>query len=94
MAGLTKAQRAEKAIQAKAVELSALTADEFCALSEGERQSFVDKARLAFNPESDLGDDEDEIDNSHLIRVTKDGDSLSVHPTALADHKRLGWKEA
>lgn len=32
-------------------------------------------------------------DESHLIAVCKDGETLNVHPTALADHKRLGWKE-
>ena len=26
-----------------------------------------------------------------LVRVWKDGEFLDVHPTALADHRRLGW---
>lgn len=28
-----------------------------------------------------------------LVPVQKDGDYLEVHPTCLADHKRLGWKD-
>jgi hypothetical protein len=31
---------------------------------------------------------------SHLIAVSKGGETLHVHPACLADHKRLGWKEA
>lgn len=27
-----------------------------------------------------------------LIEVTKDGETIRVHPLALEDHKRLGWK--
>lgn len=33
-------------------------------------------------------------EDGHLITVTNDGKTLRVHPTALADHQRLGWKEA
>jgi len=29
-----------------------------------------------------------------LIRVTKDGDVLDVHPTCLAAHQRAGWRAA
>lgn len=28
-----------------------------------------------------------------LIPVTKDGEAIAVHPTCLADHLRLGWRE-
>lgn len=35
-----------------------------------------------------------EVDNSHLITVSKDGEEIDVHPSCLADHKRIGWKEA
>ncbi len=28
-----------------------------------------------------------------LVKVTKDGETLLVHPTALAAHLRLGWKQ-
>lgn len=28
-----------------------------------------------------------------LIAITKNGDYLEVHPTCLAQHKALGWKE-
>ena len=27
-----------------------------------------------------------------LILVEKDGEQIAVHPDALADHQRLGWK--
>lgn len=27
-----------------------------------------------------------------FIKVTKDGETIEVHPLALEDHKRLGWK--
>lgn len=94
MAGLTKAQKAEKAILAKAIDISTLTAVEFNALSDDERQSFIDRAKLAVDPEADLDDDSDDAEDGGLIKVSKDGQSLKVHPTALADHKRLGWKEA
>lgn len=29
----------------------------------------------------------------HLIAVAKGGEYLEVHPSTLADHKRLGWTE-
>lgn len=28
-----------------------------------------------------------------LITVSKDGDCIEIHPTTLADHKRMGWLE-
>lgn len=31
-------------------------------------------------------------DDSHLIAVTKDGETLDVHPVALKQHQGLGWK--
>ncbi|WP_027921501.1 hypothetical protein [Pseudomonas sp. URMO17WK12:I12] len=99
MAGLTKEQKAERAQQealfAKAVELSGLKAEEFKALSAEEQDAFTVKAKeflhaleLAIQDSS-----EDEVDNSHLVKVTKDGETLEVHPACLADHKRIGWKE-
>ena len=27
-----------------------------------------------------------------FIKVTKDGETIEIHPLALDDHKRLGWK--
>ncbi len=35
-----------------------------------------------------------QADESHLIAVCKDGETLMVHPTCLAAHRLLGWKEA
>ncbi|EJM92413.1 MULTISPECIES: hypothetical protein [unclassified Pseudomonas] len=86
MAGLTKEQKAARVLLAKAIEISTLSADEFEKLSDDEKKVFLDMAQDASEPE-------DEVDNSHLIEVSKDGETLSVHPTALADHKRNGWKE-
>ncbi|MEH6483031.1 MULTISPECIES: hypothetical protein [Pseudomonas] len=94
MAGLTKAQKAERALLAKAVELSGVNADEFALLSDDERAALIEKAQAEIN--ADDGADaagDDEVDNSHLITVKKDGEELEVHPACLADHKRLGWKE-
>lgn len=104
MAGLTKEQKAAKALVAKAVELSGVTAEEFAKLSEDEQAGFTAKAQEAIDAAAAeakrLEDEkaaakakEPEVDNSHLIKVSKDGVELDVHPTALAAHKNLGWKE-
>lgn len=102
MAGLTKEQKAAKALLEKAVELSGLKAEEFALLSAEEQALHTAKAQEALDAEAlakaaaakKPEPEEDEVDNSHLIAVTKDGETLDVHPSALADHKRVGWKEA
>lgn len=101
MAGLTKEQKAAKALLEKAVELSGLKAEEFALLSAEEQAEHTAKAQEALDAEAaakaEAGkkpEAEEEVDNSHLIAVTKDGETLEVHPSALADHKRIGWKEA
>lgn len=33
------------------------------------------------------------MNDEHLIPVSKDGHYLEVHPTALDQHKSLGWRE-
>lgn len=33
-------------------------------------------------------------DLTGLIKVSKDGETLHVHPCALLQHKHLGWREA
>jgi hypothetical protein len=98
---LTKEQKAAKALLEKAVELSGLKAEEFALLSAEEQAAHTAKAQEALDAEAaakaEAGkkpEPEDEVDNSHLIAVTKDGETLEVHPSALADHKRIGWKEA
>jgi hypothetical protein len=93
MAGLTKEQKAAKALLEKAIELSGLKADEFNQLSADERAAFNTKAQEALDAAANKPDEE-EVDNSHLIAVTKGGETIDVHPTCLADHKRMGWKEA
>lgn len=55
MAGLTKAQRAEKAA--------------------AELQGAVEAQ-----------------DDSHLIEMTKDGETMAVHPTCVAAHQSAGWR--
>ena len=100
MAGLTREQKAAKALLEKSVELSGLKAEEFALLSAEEQAAHTAKAQEAIDAEvlakADAAKkpDEEEVDNSHLIAVTKDGETLEVHPSALADHKRIGWKEA
>lgn len=89
MAGLTKEQKATKALLEKAIELSGLKAEEFAALSDEEKASHTAKAQEALD-----ADKAPDVDNSHLIAVTKDGETLEVHPTCLAAHRLLGWKEA
>lgn len=91
MAGLTKAQKAAKALLEKAIELSGLTADEFSALSADEQAAFNTQAQEAIDASDEPSE---EVDNSHLITVSKDGEEMDVHPSCLADHKRIGWKEA
>lgn len=105
MAGKSKAEKAAEALLAKAIELSGVTAEAFAALSEEEKASFTAKAQEAIDAAAAeakrLADEakaakaqDDEVDNSHLIKVSKDGVELHVHPSCLDDHKRLGWKEA
>lgn len=91
MAGLTKEQKRAKVVLAKAIELSGLVADEFEKLTDEEKLKFVTDAQALID-QGDEGEG-DEVDDSHLIAVTKDGEELSVHPTCLADHIRLGWEE-
>lgn len=33
-------------------------------------------------------------DTSHLVAVAKEGVTLKVHPSTVAAHERLGWKQA
>tara|TARA_R110000764_G_scaffold60499_4_gene129854 strand:+ start:996 stop:1262 length:267 start_codon:yes stop_codon:yes gene_type:complete len=88
MAGKTKAQREAEALKAKAVELSGMSADEFDALSDEEKASWDDKAKDA------IAADAEKLDESHLVEVKKGDEVLKVHPSCLADHKRIGWVEA
>ena len=90
MAGKSKAQKEAEALQAKAIELSGLSAEDFAALSDHERAGFAAKAQEAAGAASGQAQ---EVDNSHLVEVHKDGAVLHVHPSCLADHKRLGWTE-
>lgn len=98
MAGLTKEQKVAKTLLEKAIELSSLKAEEFALLSAEEQAAHTAKAQEAIDAEKAAADAakdaaKDEVDNSHLITVTKGGESLDVHPTCLAAHRALGWKE-
>lgn len=94
MAGLNKEQKAAKALLAKAVELSGVTAEEFAKLSADEQAAFTAKAQEAIDAAAAEAKPKDqEVDDSHLIKVSKEGVELEVHPACLADHKRLGWVE-
>ncbi|WP_341649938.1 hypothetical protein [Thauera humireducens] len=33
-------------------------------------------------------------DDSHLVEMTKADEQIKVHPSCVADHKRMGWVEA
>ena len=33
-------------------------------------------------------------DDGHLVAMSLDGETIKVHPSCVADHKRLGWVEA
>lgn len=33
-------------------------------------------------------------DDSHLVEMTKGGETLRVHPSCVAAHQRAGWVEA
>lgn len=91
MAGLTKAQKAAKALLEKAIELSGLTADEFSALPADEQAAINAQAQEVIDA-ADVP--AEEVDNSHLIEVFKDGEIIHVHPTTLVAHKQAGWREA
>ncbi|MGQ7956509.1 hypothetical protein ACUTAF_02110 [Pseudomonas sp. SP16.1] len=104
MAGKSKADKAAEALLAKAIELSGLTADAFAALSEEERGGFTVKAQEAIDAaaveakrlaeEAKAAKTQDQADTSHLVKMAKGGDEISVHPSCVADHKRIGWVEA
>lgn len=109
MAGLTKEQKAAKALLAKAIELSGLSAEAFEALGEQERADWsksaqdaidlvvADAQRLAdeaaAKPKGKPAVEDDEPDYTGLVKVEQGGEELHVHPSCLDDHKRLGWKE-
>ena len=94
MAGLTKEQKAAKALLEKAIELSGLKAEEFALLSDDEKAAHTAKAQEALDAETAAkAEPKPEVDNSHLVTVTKDGETLEVNQACLADHKRIGWKE-
>jgi len=97
MAGLTKEQKLAKALLEKAVELSGLKAEEFALLSAEEQAAHTAKAQEALDAlaaaDAAAKEAAKDVDNSHLITVTRGGETLDVHPTCLAAHRVLGWKE-
>lgn len=98
MANKTKAEKAAEALKAKAIELSGLSVEAFAALSDDDRVGFASKAQEAIDAEvkriaeEKTAAKESEVDNSHLVVVTKDGVELAVHPTTLDAHRAAGWR--
>lgn len=99
MAGLTKEQKAAKqiedaakALEAKVIELSGLDAEAYAALTDEQRSEFMARAQAI--QEAETPAPKAKADDSHLIVMTKAGEKLKVHPSCVADHKRLGWVEA
>lgn len=37
-------------------------------------------------------EDQAKQEDGHLIAMSKAGETIKVHPTCVADHKRLGWE--
>lgn len=99
MAGLTREQKAAKAARESAITVSGMTAEDFDLLPAEEQAERIKKAQESLEAEAlakaaaDKNPAEELVDNSHLITVTKDGETLEVNPACLADHKRIGWKE-
>lgn len=101
MAGLTKEQKAAKALLERAVALSCLSAEQYAALPVTEQDAWAAKAKEALDAgaadgakgQTSAADGEEEPDLSGLIKVAQGDDEIHVHPSCLADHQRLGWKE-
>jgi hypothetical protein len=71
--------QAKKDAEKAAAEAAEKTAAQ--ARKEAAAAESAEKARLA---------DEAKI----LVKMTKNGEELSVHPTCVKDHESLGWKRA
>lgn len=75
MAGLTKEQKAAKALQAKAIELSGLSSEAFEALGEQERADWSKSAQDAIDlagADAQRLADEDEVEKSQSKPVVED----------------------
>lgn len=80
------------ALRTKAVELSGLGPNEFDMLSGEEKAAFVDAAAAALEEEKGKLPKLGATPKADLLRVTKDGDVLDIHPDALTQHVHNGWK--
>lgn len=94
MAGLTKAQKAEKAAalaRAKALAAASLTEEQFAALSEEEKAKIL----VAVDAAGGGGDDGPE-----LVTMVRDADlypephEAQVHPDEVDNYRPGGWTEA
>ena len=107
MANISKAERERRAAEAAKAEDShyedLAASSRAQAQAEHEAEEADQLAALKFTPIADLGltstDEFDahidaQHDDSHLIPVTKDGETMRVHPTALRQHAELGWRIA
>jgi hypothetical protein len=89
----TKAEKAAlaakaAALMARAIVISGMTAAEFNALSDEERNSFTAQAGVELEQEALTA----EIEDDGLISLELNGDEIRVHATCVDDHKRIGWK--
>ncbi|MBB1599486.1 hypothetical protein A9977_05485 [Variovorax sp. UMC13] len=80
------------ALHTRAVELSGLAPTEFDALSADEKAAFVDAAADALEEDKGRLPKLGATPKADLVRVTKDGDTLDIHPDALVQHQHNGWK--
>lgn len=94
MAGLTKAQKAEKAAaaaRAKALEAAGLTEEQFAALSADEQAALL-KANTS---DSDDGDSDIEyVTMTRDVEMYPEPHSAQVHPDEVENYRPGGWEIA
>jgi primosomal protein N' len=104
MAGLNKEQ---KALKSKAIELSGVSSQEFAKLTSEQQAEHMTKAQEAIDAATEeakllaaeqataaaAAKEQAKPKDDHLVKMAKGEDLLSVHPSCVADHKRLGWTE-
>lgn len=83
---------AAKNVRERAIQLSGLNPNEFDAISDDEKIAFVEVAADQLKAESGPAGKLPATPKGDLVRVTKDGVELDVHPSALQQHQNIGWK--
>ncbi|AIU29350.1 hypothetical protein LV28_24735 [Pandoraea pnomenusa] len=101
MAGLTKAQKAEKAAaeaRAKALAVAGVTEEQFAALSGDEQAKILATAETALVPPKGGANGDD--DGPELVTMIRDADlydgphEAQVHPDEVDNYRVGGWEEA